>query len=252
MTESIYRSNNIIYKITNTENDKSYIGKTTKGISIRWKQHQRKAKSVVNNNHFSNAIRKYNNDVWLCEVLFYSSHQNLSHEEIYFIKLYDTYASGYNSTIGGEGIVGYKPPKEKGMLQSIRYTGVNNPFYGRTHTPENIRHFSDIKLGTNNPMYNRKHSDKTKCLMSKRAKGENSVHFNGYYITPYGTFPSVLQAFDTAKSLSIVGLNKSNIKKWCEMSSTRITNIGNSKFLTKIDIGKTFGDLGFDKITTYH
>jgi len=54
---------------------------------------------------FYNAIRKYGKDNFIWEILEkeIESFDKLKEREIYYIKLFDTYNKGYNSTLGGDG-----------------------------------------------------------------------------------------------------------------------------------------------------
>ena len=97
----------IIYKQTNTITNKSYIGLTKHTVKKRFNQHKQDAfryrKGKLPNTAFYNAIRKYGTDCWASEIL----EENLSYEEAniqeqYYIKHFNTYANGYNSTIGGD------------------------------------------------------------------------------------------------------------------------------------------------------
>lgn len=102
----------IIYKITNTINNKSYIGMTTRTLEHRWAEHVSAAyssQSVNYNNLFKKAIRKYPMDCWN-KIVIDSSNidlNDLKEKEKYWIKYYNTYAFssngyGYNATRGGD------------------------------------------------------------------------------------------------------------------------------------------------------
>ena len=90
-----------IYKVT-SPSGKIYIGKTTKKLEIRKKQHFVTAK-LGSDTKFSNAIRKYG-ELLIWEIIDNSDNKdNLSLLEISWIKYYNSYKSGYNSTLGGDG-----------------------------------------------------------------------------------------------------------------------------------------------------
>ena len=59
----------IIYKITNTLNNKKYIGFTSKSIEERWRQHLHQALIQNTKTHFYNAIRKHGGLVWNLEII---------------------------------------------------------------------------------------------------------------------------------------------------------------------------------------
>lgn len=87
-----------IYKVTNKVNNKVYIGQTRYTVEFRWKQHIHKQ----DNCHFHNAIRKWGIDNFIVETLEKCDVDLLNSREIFYIAKYDSYKSGYNSTIGGD------------------------------------------------------------------------------------------------------------------------------------------------------
>lgn len=88
-----------IYKITNKVNGKSYIGQTRYTVEFRWRQHQHKK----DNCYFHNALQKYGADNFIVETLEECDFKDLDSREIFYIAKYDTFATGYNTTIGGDG-----------------------------------------------------------------------------------------------------------------------------------------------------
>ena len=92
----------VIYKITNTCNNKVYIGQTVKTMDERWRQHH------VNYNkpYFSHlplyrAMNKYGPRSFICEQLEEVPDNELDEREKYWIKYYNSYETGYNATLGG-------------------------------------------------------------------------------------------------------------------------------------------------------
>lgn len=95
-----------IYIIENDINNKVYIGKTLKSTEHRFKEHIRDAymcKDRDANNKFYNALRKYGAEHFRASCIGRFDVDKLSDMEIYYIKKYDSYKNGYNSTLGGEG-----------------------------------------------------------------------------------------------------------------------------------------------------
>lgn len=93
-----------IYKITNSINGKSYIGKTTHTIEERWKQHIRDSKRErCEKRPLYDAFNKYGIENFLVEQIEECSQENLSEREKYWIEYYHTYSNGYNATMGGDG-----------------------------------------------------------------------------------------------------------------------------------------------------
>lgn len=93
-----------LYKITNIVNGKIYIGKTYTSLDIRWKRHINDAfRNDGKNTKFQNAIRKYGPENFKIELIAQFEEGELEQKEIEYIKIYDSYTNGYNSTLGGDG-----------------------------------------------------------------------------------------------------------------------------------------------------
>ena len=93
-----------LYVITNSVNDKVYVGKTYKSIEERFKEHIKESKRE----------RSKNRDIYkaMNTLGVYKFHINLlgqfdegllEEKECEYIKLYDSYRNGYNNTLGGDG-----------------------------------------------------------------------------------------------------------------------------------------------------
>lgn len=92
-----------IYLVTNKINGKQYVGKTKFDINTRWIQHKSEAKRLKPNVYFVRALNKYGCDNFTVKEIEQCSDDLLFEREKYYIKQYDTYNNGYNSTLGGEG-----------------------------------------------------------------------------------------------------------------------------------------------------
>lgn len=100
------QKNNIfsIYKITNINNDKSYIGLTTRTLKERKKEHITHARANIRQYSIYHAIRKYGEASFNWEVIDQTDNkESLQELEKQYIEKYDTYYNGYNQTKGGEG-----------------------------------------------------------------------------------------------------------------------------------------------------
>lgn len=96
-----------IYCITNTINNKKYIGKTTVSIEKRFSEHKRAArKPKLIRRPLYQAINEYGLDKFIIsELESVEDNSLLSEREIYWIKKLNTNnkAFGYNATLGGDG-----------------------------------------------------------------------------------------------------------------------------------------------------
>lgn len=95
----------LIYKATSKTTGKVYIGQTSQSLQRRINQH--KCHSGSKNYHFYNAIKKYGFDDFVFEVVEdnIKTKEELNERERYWIKFYDSYRNGYNTTLGGDGSV---------------------------------------------------------------------------------------------------------------------------------------------------
>lgn len=100
----------IIYIISNSINNKVYIGQTIQSLKDRWIEHCRKSCSNNEANmHIKRAILKYGKENFTIKELERCKIDQLDEREIYYISLYDSYNNGYNNTKGGKS--GAKPLK---------------------------------------------------------------------------------------------------------------------------------------------
>lgn len=109
----------VIYKVTNKENGKVYIGKTSRELKQRLWAHYKSVRSGSETN-FHNALRKYPKDSFQWEVIATTDNNDeLNQLEVQFIKEYDSFKSGYNMTEGGDGGFTYKKGTE--MYDRIKH-----------------------------------------------------------------------------------------------------------------------------------
>lgn len=97
----------IIYKVTNQQNKKIYIGQTIQTLTERKNKHYYKARQINEyNTHFINALRKYPKESFVWEVIDEAQSQDeLNNKEKYWINYYNSIEKGYNTKDGGETII---------------------------------------------------------------------------------------------------------------------------------------------------
>jgi len=126
----------IIYKIENIINHKVYIGQTSqeRGFKDRYCRKGQGIERVYNsylyeqkhnrsyNIHLFRAIEKYGFNAFVIDEIFdvALTECELNEKEMFYIKQFDSFYNGYNSTLGGEGMSGYQPPTGKNHQQSVR------------------------------------------------------------------------------------------------------------------------------------
>jgi len=100
-----------VYEHKSNTSGKKYIGYTSLGLKGRLHKHYINAMSNMDT-HFYKAIRKYGLDDFVSKILWEGySKKDATDMEIHYIKLFDTFKTGYNSTEGGDG--GWCVPAEK-------------------------------------------------------------------------------------------------------------------------------------------
>lgn len=114
-----------IYLITNTTNNKCYIGKSN-NPNLRWSQHKSVAKSNKSEYTLYKAMRKYGIANFTFEVIkkCWSEVTALEIERV-LIKLFDlrNRKLGYNNCDGGEGSFGFVVTEETKEYFKAKYTG---------------------------------------------------------------------------------------------------------------------------------
>ena len=89
-----------IYKITNTVNNKVYIGQTIRNPLLRKEEHfNNLSKGIHHNSHLQSSFNKYG-DVFEFEVIEECPDEKLNEREKYWISFYDTMNYGYNQRLG--------------------------------------------------------------------------------------------------------------------------------------------------------
>ena len=100
-----------IYKISNTVNNKVYIGQTALSLERRWNLHKWTAENPSYPSYpypLYRAMRKYGINNFKIEIIEEIDNKDLNEREIYWISYYDSYNKGYNMTLGGDGHYKYE------------------------------------------------------------------------------------------------------------------------------------------------
>jgi group I intron endonuclease len=113
----------LIYCARNEDNDKMYVGKTTKTLEIRKAGHYDAAINSMSESHFHRAIRLGAEFEWLI-LEFVTDPDDINDREKFWIEKLDTYHNGYNMTLGGDGGCTYRKGDE--VYNRIKHKLVEN------------------------------------------------------------------------------------------------------------------------------
>lgn len=209
-----------IYRITNTQNGKSYIGQTVKQVHVRFREHQWLATRPESNWHFAKALRKYPFSAWVIETIDFAFTVEEAHaKECAWIAKCDTVAHGYNSTLGGQGAPGYEWTDEQRLTASLnayprteehreaqrevlakaqekivqtrqtaeyreaqrqRNLAEKNPMFGKKASPERIEQLRQQTAGEANPFFGKQHSEESKQKIRDNKPDQSGVN-NPYF-----------------------------------------------------------------------
>lgn len=152
-----------IYRIDNLENGKFYIGQTIQTILKRWNEHVSDTVNLSDDMVIHKAMRKYGIQMFTVEPIHTIEaetkaelKERLNEREIQVIA---ELKPDYNTAKGGLGHTGV----------SIRRFGVENHFYGKTHTEEARQKISEAHKGR---YIGREVSEETKQKISEAKKGD--------------------------------------------------------------------------------
>ncbi len=148
-----------VYAFINKINQKIYIGKTILTPAERWSEHKYMAFKKKQKNKFYFALRKYGWDNFDKIVIYQTEEFGNAKEpddiiiekEKFYINLFrtDSVDFGYNSTKGGDGIVGYKHTIETKSNMSISRKGNRHWNYGNRNKSKTCRPIVQVDLNFN-------------------------------------------------------------------------------------------------------
>ena len=155
----------LIYIFCNKINGKKYIGQTSKKFNIRLMQHIKRSPHPIQS--FHKAIKKYGIENFYIIKIQYPK-EELNKMEMYFIKFFNSYKSGYNETIGGtSGNLGYK--WNDMQLENHRY-GLNNPNYGNKWTEKQKEKMRKMRIKNGPSWKGNKNPSKNKKILEKKSE----------------------------------------------------------------------------------
>jgi group I intron endonuclease len=172
----------IIYKITNTINNKVYIGQTIVKLSDRISGHyadSKRDRKTKCKTKISKAISKYGFENFHFEIIDKaSSQEELNEMEEKYIKMFNSNIDehGYNLLSGGHQN-GKHSDETKAKISAWLKENPNKYWLGKTHSAESNRKRSETIKGIPCPQRSHKFTDEQKQKMSERVKKYRAEHY---------------------------------------------------------------------------
>lgn len=129
------------------KNNKKYVGQSI-DIKCRLRKHFVKLRNGQHENrHLQRSFNKYGEENFKSYILEECSQEKLNDREKFWIKKINSYGDGFNLTIGGDGINGWKADEEFKKHMSEIVSGKKNPNYGHKWTDEMKHNLSKQRKG---------------------------------------------------------------------------------------------------------
>jgi len=160
----------IVYLVENKRNGKRYVGLTKHDLDTRWGQHVKDALHERSNMLLHKAIRKHGPNGFVRVVIDTGqSEEQLRELEKSWIEALGTHVSrgGYNLTLGGDGLLGYKHSEETKQKMSESRKGERNPNFGKhwgklEWSEEDRQKLAKKRMGEDNPFKGKHHSEEAR------------------------------------------------------------------------------------------
>lgn len=184
-----FMTKTIVYLLTNNVNGKKYVGITSRSFTQRWQEHQWNSTQPNPSSAVARAIKKYGADNFASEILeecaTYSEAQLF--ERLYVNEL-DTFATGYNLTLGGEGALGFRHTDQSiAQMKAREFSDEtrkkiserskgNTKWLGKTHTEDakdKISKFKKRWWATLTDSERQKHSRRISSFAGQSFKGKS-------------------------------------------------------------------------------
>ncbi len=218
----------VVYKHT-SPSGKVYIGITSRTPEARW----RGGKGYRRHTRFGRTVKKYGWENFAHEILAeILSADEAKNAEMVLIKFYNSTNSkfGYNATLGGDGCTGCFPSDESRQKMSKHHAdirGVNNPMFGKNHTPEARRKMSETKkilfaegvlVQPKKPQKPRMSESERRSLHSARMMGENNPSYGkGLPVVQFSKDGVIIRMYQTAREAEReTGVDHTVISRCCK------------------------------------
>ena len=179
-----------IYKITNKETGKCYIGETIQDYNRRWGKHINSLKYKEGCPLLKASMKKHGIDKFTFEILIICFDEDVVKYEKEYVKKYDSQApNGYNILSGGQigqGMVGYK--HTEATIEKIKEKGrifrENNPNHFETYRDKHKESMAKVDISSclkNSEKFKKSIEKKIGGHLSEESKKKISESLKKYY-----------------------------------------------------------------------
>lgn len=184
-----------IYKITCSQNKKTYIGKSVNVKSRINKHYSDLERGRHYNTYLQKSWNKYGKKNFKDEILEECEKYDLEKQEIFYIGKYNSKTpNGFNMTDGGDGCLG------RTVSESVRRK-IAKKHIGKKLSDDTKRKMSESRIGkysgVNSPLFGKK-----KTELSRKRMSENHADFSGENHPRYGMKLSLVTRMKLSKSNS--------------------------------------------------
>ena len=165
-----------IYLLTNLLNKDQYVGQS---IDLGKRFTKYFTLSYIKNRNtlvISRALIKYGYANFSISILEYCDKDILNEKEQHYM---DIIKPVYNTLKIAGSSSGYKHSQESKDKRSLslkgKYTGINSPLFGRTHTEQTKELMSSMRKAQDNYFYGKTHTDESKELIRQKATGRKHL-----------------------------------------------------------------------------
>lgn len=173
-----------IYKIVNKITNGVYIGCTINSLEKRYNEHIYRCFKTDINTKLYNSIRKYGIENFYIELIEDCDVSIIYETEKKYIKQYDSFENGMNTTFGGEGCLGYKHSAEirKKISNQLKKGDSHknktyNILYGENSEKEKEKRKKTVKKFWDNLSEENKKLRIDKMKETKRSNSKYSIEF---------------------------------------------------------------------------
>ena len=182
-----------IYKISNNDNEKVYIGQTKKSIKARWSAHKHAIKGGKGCPLLARAFNAHGEDKFSIEIVEECADDQLNEREKYYISHFNSLApNGYNADAGGKSGGTFKGHKHKPETIARWKEKVKDLYASKEHreklsniakeyykNPENrAKHAAKMKEVSHNSVHSHKFKNR---IITEETKQKIRESVNKYY-----------------------------------------------------------------------